>query len=431
MLNRKAFVAICFAVGLLISLPFVVSNRIANASEPIEILFSITSDNIWDKEKIDNTLFFEKAIIKYEKLNPQIRIKLIKGLPRREYSEWLAQSILKGNQPDIFSVLPEDFCTLASIGALEALDKHIEKLKPNKLEDVISKVLKTGQYKGIQYAMPFEVIPTIMLVNESMLNGEGIDLPVKDWDWFDLVCISNSVIKDIDGDGQQDQYGITGYNWQHAVYSLEKRLFDEDGGKVFLNDSDVVYMVKYATSLNQRNMNLTGMDFNSGKVAFRPYPFSAARRMMKNDEGIKNSASFDWKIIKIPKGLDGKTSSELHSMPVAISARSQYKSEAWKFIDFISGDVEIQKDVLKYSYGLPILKSVLMSDETTELLSPYADAGLLHEAIKESIAPFTFRKYKQAMNMADKEIFQFIKGDKDIDVELEKLNNEISKFLHE
>lgn len=396
---------------------------------PIVLELGIIGENIWNVPEYESYEFFERAISKFEKQNPRIKIKIIKDISKNEYSEWLAQKVLKGNQPDIYCVLPEDFYVLAAIGALEKLDNYIENDNPTDLNNIYTKAMNTGQYKGSQYAIPYEVIPTLMMINKTLLKREDIAIPDRNWNWFDLVCICNSVTKDVDGDEKPDQFGIAGYNWQHAVYSNGLHLFDENGKKAFFNDPEVIYMIKYATSLNQRNLNLTGLDFESGKVAFRPFPISMIRFLINKEKGSNANGSFEWECTKIPRGPDVKGSSELNSLPIGISARSEHKKEAWKFLNFIISDDEIQENVLKYSYGLPVLRNVLKSEKAKAVLSPYVDTDLLDELINESEVPIAFKKYKKAIEMADKEIFQFIKGDKDIDAALEKLNREISDFL--
>ena len=35
----------------------------------------------------------------------------------------------------------------------------------------------------IQYALPYEVVPTMLFVNKTLLRQEGIEMPQQDWTW--------------------------------------------------------------------------------------------------------------------------------------------------------------------------------------------------------------------------------------------------------
>ena len=56
---------------------------------------------------------------------------------------------------------------------------------------------------------------------------------------------------------------------------------------------------------------------------------------------------------------------------------------------------------------------------------------LMSEVIEQSTVTPRFQKYEEAMNMADKEIFQVANGEKDPETALNYLEREINKFLKE
>lgn len=43
-----------------------------------------------------------------------------------------------------------------------------------------------GTYKGTQYALPYESVPTLMLVNKTLLKKEHIKMPGNHWTWNDF-----------------------------------------------------------------------------------------------------------------------------------------------------------------------------------------------------------------------------------------------------
>jgi multiple sugar transport system substrate-binding protein len=121
-----------------------------------------------------------------------------------------------------------------------------------------------------------------------------------------------------------------------------------------------------------------------------------------------------------------------------MSSRTKHKKEAWEFIKFLTYNSEIQMDVFKYSYGMPVVKDIVGSSEADKELSKYAteekfvlNKKTLEEIVEQSLSTPRFHKYDEAMDIADKEIFQLINSGKDIESTLLKLNNKIDSFLRQ
>ena len=95
--------------------------------------------------EVPGTVHYEildKAIKKFKSKYPNIKVEYEKGILSDDYSEWLSEQILKGEEPDVYLVLDEDFHTLASLGALKNLDGVINVDKEFKKEEFYSSAQK-------------------------------------------------------------------------------------------------------------------------------------------------------------------------------------------------------------------------------------------------------------------------------------------------
>ena len=58
-----------------------------------------------------------------KKEHPNVKIEYTSGILKEDYSLWLADQIIEGNEPDVFIVLGDDFNTLSSVGALKDFNR--------------------------------------------------------------------------------------------------------------------------------------------------------------------------------------------------------------------------------------------------------------------------------------------------------------------
>ena len=405
--------------------------------KPVVIELGIFAGSYWDVPVYNSDEFFDEAIARFEKENPGIKVIYRSGTLKRDYSEWLAQKIIKGSEPDVFCILPNDFNTLSSIGILKDLEKIMEADPDFDKSKMYVNAIKSGQFLGRQYALPSEVSPVLMFVNKSLLKGEGIEIPWGNWTWEDFYEICKQVTRDTNGDGKIDQFGNFGFGWQDAVYTNGQKLFEDDGSKAYFDDSGVVEAVEFLKKLDDLNMNfkMTSSDFDAGKVAFRPFLFSTYKAYKPYPYRVKKYGQFEWECIKLPKGPNGNNFSELNSSLMGISSRTRHEKEAWKFLKFLVYDEATQTDVLRYSYGIPALRYITESklgEEVFSRVSPeenFINKSLLIDVIEQSIVTPKFQKYEEAIKTADKEIFQIISLEKDAQKALAALNKEINSFL--
>lgn len=431
---KKKRIIILIAVFCVLILIGIIG-RYKITGEPVVLNLGIFSGSNWDIPNWQSYRIFDEAIADFERIHPNIKVKYRSGTLKSDYSEWLAQKIVKGEEPDVFAVLSSDFNTFASIGILKKLDNLISNDEEFKIDNMYNNALKSGQLSGAQYAISSEVSPTLMFVNKTILESEDISVPTDSWDWESFYNICKKITKDTDGDGIIDQFGTSGFTWKHAVYTNGQQLFDQNGTKAWFSNPEVVEAVKFTRDLNKLNINSKPAEFDSGKVAFEPFTFSEYRAYKFYPYKV-NMNNFDWECIKLPKGPNGRNASELMNFSMGISSRTKHTAEAWEFLKFIATNETTQLNVLNYSYGVPVLRNLVESDQARKVLSEYSisnekliDTQILCQVIEESIVTPRFQKYEKAMDMADKVIFQIINNDGDVENALSKLNRELNIFL--
>lgn len=265
-------------------------------------------------------------------------------------------------------------------------------------------------------------------------------MPDQDWTWEDLFTICEKVTKDTNGDGVPDQFGIFNYDWKDAVCSNGGEIFDSDGMQGYFTDERLVESVKYIRQLNELNQGqkVVQEDFNNGNVAFMPLTFAEYRTYKTYPYKIKRYANFQWDCITMPAGTKGDNLSQVETLLMGISASTKEEELAWEFLKLLTYDEELQTEIFRYSQGASVLKSVTQSSEMEDIVQEDMEEGdtvisgrLLGRVIEEGHIEPQFKRYEQALALADSEISNILENDKTVDSSLKILQRTINNYLRQ
>lgn len=398
------------------------------------LTIGVYSGSYWGTPTGDCYQVLDDAIARFEAEHPGVQVEYVSGISTDSYSEWLAQQILKGTEPDVFFVLPEDFNLLVSSGALAQLNGHMDGDPSFDPAAYYAPSLSSGVLEGAQYALPYESVPTMMFVNKTLLEVHSIEMPGNDWTWDDFYSICAQVT-----DVEQHQFGVYGYTWLDALYSNGGSLFSPDGSACLLTSQPVQESIRFVQQLNELNEGymVTSRDFDLGNVAFRPFLFSEYRAYQPYPWRVKKYSSFEWECVCMPAGAQGGNVSELQTMLLGISSRSRNQDLAWELAKLLSYDQDIQRELYSYSHGISPLRAVAENDEILNQLhkdipgdgSDSFSREVIGSIMNHALTVPKFDGYDQALNMAQTAVSQVLNsGDSAVSPLLEP-QREINLFL--
>jgi multiple sugar transport system substrate-binding protein len=423
--------AIALSLGL-----FLVGMLTGCRSREIVLELGLFAGSNWGVPTGDSYKLYDEAIARFEQANPGIKVRYRPGTLRRDYSEWLAQRIVNGMEPDVMVVLAEDFNTYAAIGVMAPLDRYILKDPAFNPDDFYQTALEAGRYQTTQFALPIEVVPNLMFVNKNILAESGLAVPTKGWTWDDFYRICKQVTRSTRGDHELDRFGATRFSWRYFMYADGLEPFNPTGTEAHFDTPGFVRTINFVAQVHKLSGNQREPEFDSGRVAFAPERLSMYRAYKYYPYRINKFAQFNWEAIEMPKGPDGRNASELSSLLLAVSHRSAHPDEAWRFLKFLSADPVTQLDVLRYSFGWPALKKIASTPQATAQLSKNlpgsersVDVNVIDSIIENSVVAPRFKKYDEAMDAADKELYRIIDDPYDLDNRLDSLNQAIDSEL--
>ena len=427
--------AVCafLVVGFLVA-----AGAIYNENKKIVLEIGMFSDSNWGVPNANAYKVIDRTIEKFEKDHSGVEVHYESGIRKKDYSEWLSRKAMKGELPDVFFVLSEDFYTYASMGILENLDSEIENDEELRREYFFTTGLEAGEYHESQYALPYEIVPKLMFVNRTLLEREGFSVPNTNWTWDDLERLSRAVTRDTNGDGVIDQFGTYNYSWKEAAYSNGAEMFDADGEKAYFSDKKMVDAVKFAKELERMSQKrkVTQKDFEAGKVAFMPLSFSEYRMYKAYPYKIKKYSGFQWDCTTMPAGPSGDNISEVNTLLVGMKANGKYSALSWEFMKLLTYNTEIQRDIFQYSQGASSLRYITGSKYAESIIRRDMDAGekvidcnLLEDVIENGRTVRGFSGYESAMLFAESRIEEIYEDEKYIDSAMKILQRDISNFM--
>lgn len=423
-------------VSVLLSVVVLILTLVGAARQTV-LTVGVIAGSYWDAPTGNCYAVIDAAIERFEQEHPNVRVEYTSGILKRDYSEWLADQFLMGIEPDVFLVMPEDFGMLAEQGALQPLDSLLASDAEVSTADFYDAALKSGAAGNVQYALPYECVPTLMFVNKTLLEAEGIPVPDNDWTWDDFYQICAQVTRDTDGDDVIDQFGSYGYTWRDALAANGATLFDENGTSCLIAEPACVEAVEFAQKLQNlyADCDITARSFDEGHVAFRPFLFSDYRTYQPYPWRIKRYSDFEWDCIQMPGGPSGTGRSELSTLLAAISSRSTQKSLAWELLKELTCSDDTQAMLYTDSHGVSALRRVTQSPRTQQILQhdtpgeSQLGLELLSDTMEQAVAAPHFRAYDQALLLAESLVTTAMEDDHNLPLQLQRVQRELNEYL--
>ncbi|KJQ57854.1 ABC transporter substrate-binding protein [Streptococcus cristatus] len=414
-------------VLVLVLVSGILSFALWSSSHEKVLRIGVYAGSSWDVPNSRENKALDSLIKKFEKTHPHVKVVYESGIPKKDYADWLAEQVLKGEQPDLFMVPENDFSMLASAGALKSLDTLLTDDERTAFYPV---AYKAGQYQGVSYALPVESNPIMMCVNKDLLEKEGISIPESGWTLADFYEICKKVTKDTNGDGVVDQYGITDYTWQQALVAYGGHLTDKSGINVDSPEMHQALAFMSKLDMLSQHYKVIPHDFDEGRVAFYPMSLAQYRTYKPYPYHVAKYSSFSWTCIPMPTANSKVMGTQVKTSLFGMSSNTKQEKLAWEFMLLLSQDKESQQTLFEKSQGTSVLPSVVKSQQTRKILQA-DDFGLdsltserLDSMMERSIIDIGQEVDRQTLERLDYLIKEAL-GNQEIDSALPSIQKEI------
>lgn len=306
----------------------------------------------------------QQAIDKFEEKHPNIKVS-------PEYTEFgayfdrLATNVAAKDAPDVITLggaYPREY---GDRGALLDLTEVSEHLDLSKFPD---SVLASGEFSGVQYAVPTGVNTFAMVANPRIFEEAGVEMPDDDaWSWEDFIEISENISEKTGGDAFGTADPTTGADVVD-LFSRQKgeSLYTDDGGLNISTDTMESWW-EMTSNLSesgaapsaQLTTELAGQDSPEQNLMGRGQ--TAMMFAWSNVYTAQQEATGEeLELLRVPGDTTGEQpgmwlqASQLYS----ISATSEHPEEAAMLVDFLVNDPEAAQ-IIKTDRGIPANPEVL------------------------------------------------------------------------
>lgn len=387
------------------------------------LTIGVYTDSSWEVPNGDADRVTKIAIKKFKEKYPNVQIKYEAGIRKNDYSNWLTEKIVKGTTPDVM-MLPEDiFNLLASNGTLKSLNSSL------KDENISSStfyhgVFKAGEYHGIQYALPYETNPTLMIANNDLLNKNGFSnlnshlSPTK----FKNICHAASL--------KQNNTGTTSdYTWQDAQLAYGNSVFENSSINLTSNKARAGFSLIEDLTSENGYQSVSSNQFDQGTVAFMPLSLAKYRTYTSYPYHVAHTSSFKWKVFQM-SSIANVNATPASTVCLGISAQTAHPTLSWEFIKLMCTDKEIQQEVIKNRMGSSVLPKVINSSFTRKIFQEEQQNTLtpkMLDAILEKIAITPkFRNYDRRLDELNYLIQNALKNNQ-LNLQLFNIQHQINK----
>jgi multiple sugar transport system substrate-binding protein len=133
-----------------------------------------------------------------------------------DYYTKVQTALAGGTSADMIWLSQEWIAGMADQGALLDITDCLETfsdLPAADIDDYFEDVLKTATYEGSYFGLPWIAQPVVMYYNRALFDAADMEYPTEDWTWTEFEDAAAQLTQDLDGDGENDQWGFTLTGW--------------------------------------------------------------------------------------------------------------------------------------------------------------------------------------------------------------------------
>lgn len=332
-----------------------------------------TSTENANEEKIELTFWYpftdkiqeanEGLVGKFNESQDRIHVTASTQGNYADIEQKVRQSMVAGNQPDVFITVINSVSGLEKDGITENLTPLMEADKEFKIDDFIEGIVASSNVDGNYYGLPYFNSTPLVYYNKNLFEEAGVN-PEQLSTWDGLQDAAAKLTKDgVIGGTQEETFWI----YEANMNQKNGQLFSEDKMKSqFASDEgvesadfilDMVKSGSWQFPVGEQGIEQAKQAFLTGKAAML---LASTSRLSQFSEAAK-ATGFEAGVAMLPEGDKRAVAVGGSNIVMTAGLDEEKQQAAWEFIEFMTS-TESNSWASEYTGYLPIRHSVAKSE---------------------------------------------------------------------
>jgi len=308
----------------------------------------------WEASPLE-TESVRKGLEIFMSQNPNITVEY-NPIPGTDYTSKILTMMMANTAPDVFFCYSYDYRSFAEDGnLLDLTDKFNEVYS---IDDFIPSSATIMDIDGGIYGISSCTVSPVLYYNKAVFDEAGVEYPPSDpaeaWTWDEFADAAKKLTKV--ENGKTTRYGVYGlentYQYEALLMSNGVSFWDDNSNitKITINtpETEEVMQAIYdlgwvdeATTFLPDQMELVG----GGQAATNLLAAGNIAMLVDGSWSLQELAKMDFElgVGVLPKFKEALTHGQAHVH--AVWANTEHPDEAWKLLNFLSGDDYLLQNV--------------------------------------------------------------------------------------
>jgi multiple sugar transport system substrate-binding protein len=311
---------------------------------------------------------FRDVASAFEKVEPDVTVKLIEASDREDLLARLSTSFAGGTPPDLFLLNYRFYGQFAARNVLEPIEDRLDDSDAFEEDDFYPQALEAFRFDGELICLPQNISSLVVYYNRDLFRQAKVPEPEPGWSWDEMVQKAIKLTRDTNGDGDIDQHGlgvepsiirIAPFVWSNGGELVD----DEDAPTRFTLDTpEATEAMQKFFDLRREHLVIPSeqeVEAEDDETRFQNGREAMVLSSRRATPAFRTITAFDWDVAPLPRHEE--EAGILHSDAYCLTRASENKDAAWAFMEFALGE-EGQRITARSGRTVPSLKSVAQSN---------------------------------------------------------------------
>jgi len=284
---------------------------------------------------------YQQLVAAFRDLHPDIQVELRHVASQGDYQKQLVTAFSAGAQPDVMLLNYRRVLQFAAQGGLEPVGPYLDKSQALHAADLYPQAVEAFQWDGQTWCVPQNVSSLVIYYNRALFDAAGTPHPTADWTWDDFLQAARTLTRDLDGDGQTDQYGLgvspelmrlAPFIWQNGGELVDD---PDQPTRLALDSPAALAAFQWFVDLQVREHVVPDATAEQAEDSETRFMNGRLAMFLNSRRGVptyRTIEGLDWDVAPLPQGVE--PAGILHSDGYCLSAKAQDKESAWTLIEF-------------------------------------------------------------------------------------------------